>query len=80
MPKMWNLEGMESRPLSARASTRDRNAIEQRSPAQRSAVSNGKRLFVEGDGRSPWSRRYYDLVALHVSDLVAPVIDHDGNF
>jgi hypothetical protein len=40
-----------------------------RPPAQRSAVSNGKRLFVEGDGRSPWSRRYYDLIALHVGDL-----------
>jgi hypothetical protein len=24
---------------------------------------------VDGDGRSPWSRRYYDLIALHVSDL-----------
>jgi hypothetical protein len=32
-------------------------------------VTNGKRLFVEGDGRSPWSRRYYDLVSLHVSDM-----------
>jgi hypothetical protein len=27
-------------------------------------------LFVEGDGRGPWSRRYYDLVSLYVnSDL-----------
>src|ERR1700746_3526529 len=60
---------METRPLTARTSGRDRSAIEPRSPAQRSAVSNGKRLFVQGDGRSPWSRRYYDLVALHVSDL-----------
>ena len=26
-------------------------------------------MFVEGDGRSPWSRRYRDLIAGHVSDL-----------
>jgi hypothetical protein len=32
-------------------------------------VTNGKRLFVEGDGNSAWSRRYRDLVAGHVSDL-----------
>jgi hypothetical protein len=32
-------------------------------------VTNGKRLFVEGDGRGPWSRRYYDLISLHVADL-----------
>jgi hypothetical protein len=43
--------------------------MEPRSPKNRSAVSNGKRLFVEGDARSPWSRRYYDLIALHVSDM-----------
>jgi hypothetical protein len=24
---------------------------------------------VEGDGRSPWSRRYYDLISMHVADL-----------
>jgi hypothetical protein len=34
-----------------------------------SAVTSGRRLFVEGDGRSPWSRRYRDLIAGHVSDL-----------
>jgi hypothetical protein len=32
-------------------------------------VTNGKRLFVEGDGNSAWSRRYRDLLAGHVSDL-----------
>jgi hypothetical protein len=40
-----------------------------RPAAQRSAVTNGRRLFVEGDGNSAWSRRYRDLVAAHVSDL-----------
>src|SRR5262249_1333219 len=35
---------------------------------QRSAVTNGRRLFVEGDGNSAWSRRYRDLVAGHGVD------------
>jgi len=32
-------------------------------------VTNRKRLFVEGDGRSPWARRWRDLVELHAGDL-----------
>src|SRR5260221_5206640 len=36
---------------------------------QRSAVTNGRRLFVLGDGNSAWSRRYRDLVYGHISDL-----------
>jgi hypothetical protein len=59
----------QSRSQTASRSQRERDAIKPRSITNRSAVSNGKRLFVEGDGRSPWSRRYYDLIALHVSDL-----------
>jgi hypothetical protein len=60
---------MENRPQAAAHTPRVSGAIEARPPAQRSAVSNGRRLFVEGDGRSPWSRRYRDLIAGHVSDL-----------
>jgi hypothetical protein len=40
-----------------------------RSPRIRSAVTNGRRLFVEGDGNSAWSRRYRDLITGHVNDL-----------
>jgi hypothetical protein len=40
-----------------------------RSVQNRSAVTNRKRLFVEGDGRSPWARRWRDLVELHAGDL-----------
>src|SRR5436309_15895211 len=47
----------------------DRHEAALRAPRQRSAVTNGRRLFVEGDGNSAWSRRYRDLVAGHVSDL-----------
>ena len=35
----------------------------------RSRVSNGKKAFVEGDGRSPWARRWKDLIEAHVSDM-----------
>jgi hypothetical protein len=47
----------------------ERRDTEPRQPRQRSAVTNGRRLFVDGDGNSAWSRRYRDLVAGHVSDL-----------
>ena len=35
----------------------------------RSAVTNGNKAFIEGDGNSPWYRRFKDIVELHVSDL-----------
>lgn len=38
----------------------------------RSAVTSGRKLFVEGDPNSAWSRRYHDLVVSHVSDLGGP--------
>jgi hypothetical protein len=39
----------------------------------RSAVTNGRSLFIERiDGRSPWARRFRDLLELHVSDLGGP--------
>jgi hypothetical protein len=34
----------------------------------RSRVTNGSRLFVTADERSPWARRYRDLVALYAED------------
>ncbi|MDT8321817.1 MAG: hypothetical protein RQ826_14950 [Xanthomonadales bacterium] len=43
------------------------------SPTNRSAVTNGKTLFMEKiDGRSPWARRFRDLIGLHISDLGGP--------
>jgi hypothetical protein len=45
-----------------------------RPPRIRSAVTNGRRVFVEGDGRSAWTRRYRDLIAGHVSDLGGPSV------
>jgi hypothetical protein len=34
-----------------------------------SAVTSGRKLFVDGDPNSAWSRRYRDLIAGHISDL-----------
>jgi len=34
-----------------------------------SAVTSGRRLFVDGDSNSAWSRRYRDLVRAHEQDL-----------
>lgn len=39
------------------------------SSRQRSAVTNGSRLFVEGDGNSAWSRRFRDVLEAIMSDL-----------
>ena len=37
---------------------------------QRSKVTNGHRMFVEGgDARGPWARRRKDLCALFADDL-----------
>jgi hypothetical protein len=47
-------------------------AVDDRLPNQRSAVTNGQRLFVrgsQGDGNGAWARRMRDVIALHVSDL-----------
>jgi hypothetical protein len=38
-------------------------------PASRSAATNGRRQFVDGDGRSAWARRRRDLEALYADDL-----------
>jgi hypothetical protein len=37
--------------------------------SSRSAKTNGRRRFVEGDGRGPWARRWRDLQELYADDL-----------
>jgi hypothetical protein len=49
--------GAESRP-----------GFERRPTKLRSRVTNGKALFVAGDGRSPWARRLRDIIEAHVLD------------
>jgi hypothetical protein len=53
----------ENRPL-ANASQGLANA----SKRKRSAVSSGRKLFVQGDANSAWSRRYRDIMAAHIAD------------
>ena len=40
-----------------------------RAKRPRSAVTSGRKLFVQGDPNSAWSRRYHDLVVRHIGDL-----------
>jgi hypothetical protein len=35
----------------------------------RSAVTSGRRLFVDGDPNSAWARRFHDLVGNHAANL-----------
>lgn len=51
------------------SSPSDRSAVDPRTTYNRSAVTNGKRLFVEAGGKSAWARRYRDLLVLHADDL-----------
>jgi hypothetical protein len=47
-------------------------AVTRRMPStsgQRSKVTNGKSMFVNGDGNSAWTRRFKDLVANHADDI-----------
>jgi hypothetical protein len=38
-------------------------------PQQRSAKTNGRRQFVDGNGNSAWARRWRDLQSLYVGDI-----------
>jgi hypothetical protein len=47
-------------------------AVTRRMPpnkGQRSKVTNGKSMFVNGDGNSAWTRRFKDLVENHADDI-----------
>jgi hypothetical protein len=43
-------------------------ATKGQSRAIRSAVTNGTRAFVIGDGNSPWARRQRDLLDMYLAD------------
>jgi hypothetical protein len=42
---------------------------EARAKRPASAVTSGRKLFIEGDPNSAWSRRFRDLAGHHVADL-----------
>lgn len=52
-----------------KGSIRDRKSFELPPSKVRSAITNGRRLFIDIDGRSAWHRRYRDLLQLHLNDL-----------
>ena len=43
-------------------------------PCARSAKTNGRRSFVDGDGRGQWARRWRDLQVLYADDLGGPSV------
>jgi hypothetical protein len=55
--------------MRAKNSSPSRNPVDTRAPRLRSRVTNGRALFVAGDGNSAWARRFRDLVVAHANDL-----------
>lgn len=51
------------------APERFRHRAPSRAKRPRSAVTSGRQLFIDGDPRSAWSRRFHDLVVSHMNDL-----------
>jgi hypothetical protein len=54
------------------SATEAADSVEDRASARakrpRSAVTSGRKLFVEGNPNSAWARRFHDLVQGHVND------------
>jgi hypothetical protein len=46
----------------------DHERVPARAKRPRSAVTSGRKLFVEGDPNSAWARRFADLVQGYISD------------
>jgi len=57
------------RAIEARVNDGDRAKVRAKAKRPRSAITSGRKLFVEGNPNSAWSRRYHDLVVGHISDL-----------
>ena len=60
---------LQNSPAPVPRAPRVRRSTEPRPPRLRSAVTNGNRVFVEGDGTSAWTRRRRDLEELYADDL-----------
>jgi hypothetical protein len=66
-PQPRSNEGAHMSVTEAVTSAPDRRPSRAKRP--RSAVTSGRRAFIEGDPNSAWARRFHDLVLGHVSDL-----------
>jgi hypothetical protein len=51
-----------------RTSQRAKRSTTTRSTRPRSAITSGRQLFIAGDPKSAWSRRYHDLIIGHCND------------
>jgi hypothetical protein len=51
------------------AAVANKAAVASKAKHGRSRVTNGNKLLVGVDGRSPWVRRCRDVIRLHLSDL-----------
>src|SRR5690349_21488190 len=60
---------MDARLNESRVPASAQRRAPSRAKRPRSAVTSGRQLFIAGDPRSAWSRRFHDLVVGHVSDL-----------
>jgi hypothetical protein len=66
-PQPRSNEGAHMSVTEAVTNAPDRRPSRAKRP--RSAVTSGRRAFIEGDPNSAWARRFHDLVLGHVSDL-----------
>lgn len=55
--------------LDTALSAAKRRATADRSKSNRSSVTNGRRDFVEADGRSAWARRFRDLCGIYAAHI-----------
>jgi hypothetical protein len=62
------------------AATDTRERAPSRAKRPRSAVTSGRRAFIEGDPNSAWARRFHDLVQGHISDLGGRAIMSEAQF
>ena len=65
-------------PMDRRAAAAKARASSRSAGKQRSALTNGKKLLMGVDGRSPWLRRLRDLLSIHTNDLGGPDAISEG--
>ena len=63
---MKNGERMSASERNSNASERESARVKRR---PRSAITSGRKLLINGDPNSAWSRRYHDLITRHIGDL-----------
>jgi hypothetical protein len=63
---MKNGARMSASERNSKASERESARVKRR---PRSAITSGRKLLINGDPNSAWSRRYHDLITRHIGDL-----------